>query len=187
MRDWVWRTLAGAGAGWVCVPSDTNGALADTLVHSSAADTSIAPIRRRSRRRDRNGETIAQECEAFLAGRFHELCLGDNWQALPGWVWINPLAHADLVELERLAHLSPSRHDPLAFLSYLADEVLLRAGGDELTLKRIQHDILVPLELALLHQSSSDLLKVAGVIRDRLGHPTRRPESLPPPPKTVCS
>ena len=194
MRDWFWRTLIYASAGnggavWALMPPNIDSSFADAVLFSPAPDASIVPIRPpiRPRRRGRHREGIAQECEAFLAGRFHELWLGDNWHALPGWVWINPLAHAERVELERLAHLSPGRHNPLAFLSYLADEVLLCAGKDDLTLKRIQHDVLVPLEFALLHQeNSSDLLKVAKVIRDQLEHPTRQP-APPPLPKTVRS
>lgn len=112
---------------------------------------------------------MATECEAFLAGRYHELLTGNRGQALPGWAWINPLAHADYAELERLANLSPGPDDPLAFLSYLADEVLLRTSGDDVALRRIQHDGLVPLELELLHHPSpSDPTEIARIIRDRL-------------------
>lgn len=187
MRNWLWRTLAcaggafaGCGAPWAFMPINADRSFTKAwLLSSPEADTSDAPIQRRSRRlRGRNQSKIAKECEAFLAGRYHELLLGNHRQALPGWAWINPLAHADCAELKRLANLSPSRDDPLAFLSYLADEVLLRTSGDDVALQRIQHDTLVPLELALLHHaSSSDVTEIARIIRDRLEYRTSRSAS----------
>ena len=182
MRDWVLRVLGSASPGFAggplaaFVPRDTASPLADALRRAPAPDAPLASTRASiCRRRGRDERRVAQECEAFLAGRYHELALGDNWQTLPGWAWINPLAHAELSESERLAHLSPSRHDPLGFLSYLAEEVLLRADGNDRTLTRIQHDVLVPLEHALLRQeTSSDLLKVARAIRDQLEDPVHQ-------------
>ena len=103
-----------------------------------------------------------------MTGRYHELLLR-NHRSLPGWAWVNPLVHADRSELDRLANLSPSCHDPMTFLSYLASEVLLRAGGDDVLLRRIQRETLAPLEISLLHeQGSSDLTQLAKCVRDQL-------------------
>jgi hypothetical protein len=173
MRSWFWRTLACAGNPFTgCgVPSDFMPVNADRsfaeadLPSSSKADPSEAPIHCSRRRRVRNRSEIAKECEAFLTGRYDEMVIGKYRQLLPAWAWVNPLAHADYSDLTRLAELSPDRHDPLDFLSYLADEVLLRTGGDDQALRRMQHDALVPLELAQLRQPNAiDHAELARVI-----------------------
>ena len=94
MRNWLWRTLAcaggafaGCGALWAFMPVNADRSFTKAwLLSSPEADTSDAPIQRRScRLRGRNQSKIAKECEAFLAGRYHELLLGNHRQALPGW------------------------------------------------------------------------------------------------------
>lgn len=179
MRDWLWRALVYAGVGlsgcapWACVTSNPDQSFFDALFGSPPAvpSTRTGSPTRRGRGR-RKGE-IAQECEAFVSGRYHEIGLRCHRKAPPGWVWVNALAHAERAELQRLAALSSTRDDRLGFLSYLADEVLLSAGPDDVTLLRIQRDTLMPFELALLHHQprSADLTKLARVIRDQLEHP----------------
>jgi len=185
MRDWLWRAFACAGgafagcdAAWTFMPVDADRSFTEALLRSPPdADITDAPTQRRSRRRRGcNQAKMAKECEDFLAGRYHELLAGNHRQAPPGWAWINPLAHVDHAELKRLANLSSARDDPLAFLSYLADELLLRTSDDDDgALRRIQHDILVPLELALLHHASShDFTEIARILRDLLDDRTSR-------------
>lgn len=185
MRSWFWRALACsggafAGCGALCVFKPVNGESFTEawLFSSSEADASVAPIDRSRRRQRRARCEIANECEAFLAGRYHELLLGNHHQALPAWALINPLAHADYTDLKRLADSSPGPDDSMAFLSYLAEEVLLHTDGDDVSLQRIQHDALVPLELSLLHHaSSSDPAEIARIIGDRLEHRSSRTAS----------
>jgi hypothetical protein len=87
MRNWLWRTLAcaggafaGCGAPWAFMPVNADRSFTKAwLLSSPEADTSDAPIQRRScRLRGRNQSKIAKECEAFLAGRYHELLLGNQ-------------------------------------------------------------------------------------------------------------
>lgn len=191
MRSWLWRTLACAGNAFAgCgvpsdfVPVDTNTSVteADPL-SSPKADPSDALIHCSRWQRVRNRSEIADECEAFLAGRYVEMVIGKYRQLLPAWAWVNPLAHADYSDLTRLAELSPDRDDPLGFFSYLADEVLLRTGGDDQALRRMQHDALVPLELALLRQPNAiDHAELARVIQDLLECRTSGSASRPSQP-----
>lgn len=191
MRSWLWRTLACAGNAFAgCgVPSDfvsvdTRPSVTDAdLFPSPKADPSDTPIRCSRRQRVRNRSEIVGECEAFLAGRYDESVIAKYRQLLPAWAWVNPLAHAGYSDLKRLADLSPNRDDPLGFLSYLADEVLLRTGGDDQALRRMQHDALVPLELALLRQPNAiDLTELARIIRDLLEYRTGGSASRPSQP-----
>ena len=181
MHNRFWRFVAyagacfAAGAPWATMSLNPDQSTTERS-SPSLRDASRPPARRR-RRNDQPG--IARECEAFLAGRYHELLLR-NHQTIPGWAWVNPLAHADWAELERLANLAPRRHNPLMLLSYLADEVLLHAGHDTMTLKQIQRETLVPLEFSLLHQSGSiglaDLATTIARQLERTPAPPPRPD-----------
>lgn len=194
MRNWLWRALAcagggiaGCGAPWAFVPVKVDRSLSEAFLLPSPAKHASTAICHSLRRRRGRSDELAEESEALLAGRYHELLLGNHGQALPGWAWMNPLAHAECAELKRLANLSPNRDDPLAFLSYLAHEVLLRTGEDDKAIRQIQHDTLVPLELALLRQAGvSDLTGLARTIQDQLEYPTRRSLSQHPP-QSRCS
>ena len=191
MRNWLWRACACAGGAfagctytgwealWTFIPASVDRSFTEALLPSPRSGASDEPVQRRSHRhRTCDQSQLVKECETFLAGRYHELPTGNGGEALPGWAWINPLAHADHSELKRLAHLSAGHGDPLAFLSYLAEEVLLRTSGDDVALRRIQHDSLVPLELDLIHHaSSSDPAEIARIIRDRLDDRTSRSDS----------
>jgi len=173
MRDWLWRSLMYSAVGfgatpWDYLPPEARQSFIDALFGppaSQAVDT--GPRRRPHRTRKREGLTA--ECEALLTGHYFDLLTKDRRRAVPGWVWVNPLAHAEQAELERLAQLRTSPHDPLAFLSYLADEVLLGTGREESVLQRVQHDRLVPLELDLLRSTTivPDRPTLARIIRDR--------------------
>lgn len=158
MRDWVWRSLTYAVAGCAgsvgpLMPSDPDRARSEGVLEPMEADFIFQKSKRTRRwRRGRRREELALECEAFLTGRCFDSLCEIHARRCPDWAWVNVLAHADRAELERLATLRTSGRDPLALLSYLADEVLLTAGLDESRLRILQHDRLVPLELLLLHR-----------------------------------
>lgn len=179
MHNRLWRFLVHSVAGFVAgTPWSPLLLYPDqsTIDRSSPSlrNPGRPPARRRRRGRRSSQPGIAEECEAFLAGRYHELLLREHLE-IPGWAWVNPLAHADCAELERLANQVPRRHHPLA-LSYLADEVLLRARHDARTLEQIQRETLMHLEGILLHQSGPiELADLATTIARQL---ERR---LPPP------
>lgn len=173
MYDRFWRFLAYAVAGFAAgTPWATLLPYPDESTTERSSPSLRYPVRPPTRQRRRSSEPgIAEECEAFLAGRYHALFLRDH-QAIPGWARVNPLAHADCAELERLANLVPRRHNPL-LLSCLADKVLLRARHDARTLEQIQRETLMPLEGFLLHQSGPiDLADLATTIARQL---ERRP------------
>jgi hypothetical protein len=88
---------------------------------------------------------LADECEAFLAGKYL-FQLASTGQPIPGWALINPLAHGDPALIRWLADVDAGPSDPLALLSYLADEVLLAAARQHVPLEVLQQAVLVPLE-----------------------------------------
>jgi hypothetical protein len=188
VRDWLWDCLVYAGVAfggmalWGCTPPGSRESSEALLVRRSSfrsTATADPPLHRlRARRRSK----IAHECEAFLIGQSYELCPWEPRKSPPAWVWVNALAHGDCSELERLAALSITPRNPMGFLSYLAEEVLLAADHDEETLRRLQHQILVPLELALLgcDTKSSDQCRLARIIRHQLANPTRLLDAATP-------
>jgi hypothetical protein len=55
------------------------------------------------RRRERGSESLIEECEAFLGGHLGEMTDRSGRRSSPS-AWLNTLAHADMEELQRLAH-----------------------------------------------------------------------------------
>ena len=162
------RSVNMAGAvPWACVPPSSDE-LSEYVLHQPGWPG--ASYSGSSHTCGSRGEPtdVVKECEAFVLGHSHELLLGSH-QRIPIWAYVNPLAHAERAEVARLASLSRNRNGQFAFLSYLAFELLLWAGEGEETLKRLQHDVLVPLELALLdNRRSSDLRELSRVIGEQL-------------------
>lgn len=114
-----------------------------------------------ARRRSKDGTAkiglgLAEDCEAFLAGRYAEH-LQDLGCPVPTWAWLNGLAHGDRARLEslaggRLTQLGWPRTGlrlagtwPSA-VAFLAGEILdlVRSGRAELS--QLQHRVLRPLE-----------------------------------------
>ena len=156
MRDWFWRSLAFTGAGWcsgtswIFAPQDLEPIVNTGLVRTPDPAVCDGWNRRRNFAiRGRRQREVVDECEAFVTGRYYEL-LHSRHQPIPGWAWVNPLAHSHRGELERLAALTPLRRNPLAFLSYLAEDVVLQCRGNDETLAHLQSAALIPLELDLL-------------------------------------
>jgi hypothetical protein len=92
-------------------------------------------------------------CEALLAGRFVEQ-LEESGSPVPSWAWMNLLAHASEETLRQAALGRPTgrvrRTDVWQRAQrYLAGEILDAAarGG---TLRSLQAQVLVPLELELM-------------------------------------
>lgn len=95
------------------------------------------------------------EFDAFLSGRYVDWLLASgNW--VPGWAWVNSLAHGTVEELLRLTApnaLHPSRDfsEWRRLIGGLADD-LLALAPDDATLTSLQTRALVPLELHLAQQ-----------------------------------
>ena len=106
------------------------------------------------------GERLADECEAFLQGRFAEL-QRSRQEPVEAWAWVNRVAHAEPKELKALASRgrpwrgagfrdwrSGSRRWNRA-VSRVARELLCLAGDKPRAIRRLQVRALVPLELEL--------------------------------------
>ncbi len=99
-----------------------------------------------------DGHGVADECDAFLAGRYLEM-LERNDALIPQWAWMNVLAHGTVTDLIAMSATDGSPRDRLTQTwadarSYLAAEVLdaCHRFGSLLTVQRCA---LVPLELEL--------------------------------------
>lgn len=92
---------------------------------------------------------IVEECAAFLAGSYREL-LGSRHQPIPAWTCINVLAHGDEEEVRRRASDPAGRDDCDAYLARLARHTLVKMRTEGVSLRAVQHAILIPLELALI-------------------------------------
>lgn len=98
---------------------------------------------------------LADETAAYLDGHLLEsLRAGGAGGRVPGWMWLNGVAHGDP---ERIAWLASER-PPSPALGWrrararLADELLKRSGGDPKEMARLQNDVLIPLELMLSNE-----------------------------------
>jgi hypothetical protein len=113
------------------------------------------------------------ECEAFLSGRLSHH-FAQHHQAVPGWAWLNVLAHGGegqivaLVDDDRRS--SPGERAWRQALVYSAAEVTASAQATGASLDEIQRAVLVPLELDLIaeHGDRLDPGKMVGALLDRL-------------------
>jgi hypothetical protein len=102
------------------------------------------------RRRVRGSESLIEECEAFLTGHLGENTDGSGRRSSPS-SWLNALAHADLQELQRLAQSGQGDQGSgdlwAQAISFLAAEILWAGADDGGAVRRIQVDLIVPIEL----------------------------------------
>lgn len=109
-------------------------------------------FRRRASRSDDDpcGQQLVDEIEAFLAGRLAEVLEAAD-RPVPPWVWLNRIAHGSLAEVRRTAaewQRVGADSTWRRARTFLAGEVLDQAPLP-VNLRRLQHDVLVPLELQL--------------------------------------
>ena len=122
---------------------------------------------RRRDRKGRNGPAAQSEAEtwdpqgqpqnefeAYLEGSY-VTWLVSNGHSVPGWAWLNRVAHGQLEELRTMAthlrRLPAAREEVGAWqqvAAFLAKEVVAAAGDDEQLLD-LQRRVLVPIELHL--------------------------------------
>jgi hypothetical protein len=129
---------------------------------------------RRNRRFRKTVREVVNEAELLLTGRITDV--PELWrQSDPAWSLVNTLAHASRDDMRRVAawscdlHLSRWR----ATLAFLAGEALSLAT-DEDTLRRLQRQALIPLELRLLSGevfSSRTPRRVTEIVRRALNTP----------------
>lgn len=102
--------------------------------------------------KSRQDGSLVEECEAFLGGRYGDVAMAKT-KLPPSWVWLNQLAHLNDAGLAELAggHGGSAGSSPsarwLRATSFLAGELLRAAQGDPDDARRLQSEVLVPLEL----------------------------------------
>jgi hypothetical protein len=114
---------------------------------------------------------VAEEAEAYLAGRYVDHLVADG-QPVPPWAVLNRLAHADHDQLTRLVAgeeagrpAAPRRQTAWAEAErFLAAHLLATGGATPEGLARLQRDALVPLELALIQRGRTERLTSEDVL-----------------------
>jgi hypothetical protein len=107
------------------------------------------------RRDDPEAAGLVEECEAFLAGTYAELC-ESRGERVPVWAWMNLLAHGTEEQLRTnvVPHTSGSHwHQARRFL---AGELLDASTSGRVSLADLQRDVLVPIELDVLSCRGAD-------------------------------
>lgn len=105
------------------------------------------------------GSGLADETDAFLAGRYLERTrAGGGENRVEPWMWLNALAHGSYQRVQELS-VGVRGAGPAGewcdMRVRVAQELEKRCQGDERELAHLQRAVLVPLELRLLE--SGDL------------------------------
>jgi hypothetical protein len=106
-----------------------------------------------STREARAGARLADEVEAFLSGMSGRWFLARR-RDVPTWSYVNRVAHAPPDALRQLATWAPAgAFNDVSWretIGLLAEEILEAAKGDPASIRRIQLDRLIPLELQIM-------------------------------------
>jgi hypothetical protein len=114
--------------------------------------------------------TLADEVEAFVNGELVELLVAAGRPVpLPSWLALNRLSHAPLQVLARVAAGEPAAGAPERDLGWAEAERslafrLLSCGRDPNDVRRVQREVLVPLERRLIAESRVLAIPVGQVI-----------------------
>lgn len=122
-------------------------------------------MRRRSRDdHDPDAEEVVAEAQALLAGRL-AACYDAKHDPVPGWAWVNCLAHASIEDLNELAEgtriFPPSGWAGAS--SFLAHELI--TGRTPEGVAGFQRAALIPLELDLLASHNSSPASPSQLVR----------------------
>lgn len=103
----------------------------------------------RARRVRRDGPTVADEAEAFVAGRYLSFCTAVR-QPAPIWAHLNTVAHGTLAEVAEVARRPVDAEQPVLMWRHvealIARQVLTAVAGDPGALLHLQASVLQPLE-----------------------------------------
>jgi len=115
---------------------------------------------------------LADEAEAFLDGRLLEVMRAGGCP-VTSWMWLNAVAHGDPERVVWLAS-SPAAQGPHpldwpAARARVAAELVGRTGGDPFRMTRLQHAVLVPLELVLATRPGLTPDELVAVVASELG------------------
>ena len=115
------------------------------------------------------GNALVVEAEGFLSGGLVDV-LTSHDEKIPGWAWLNELAHGELAAVVRLSSSSaivgPSADNDVdsswrVARQLLADNILELVGRDIAHMHRLQREVLVPLELRLMSSKAEQPLTPA--------------------------
>jgi hypothetical protein len=98
-------------------------------------------------------EELVGETAAFLLGKSPEI-FSRRSERIPPWAWLNPLAHQEPSAVRAFARSAPGagyrEGSWESAMSQLAQAMVELACGDEPTIRDLQDECLLPLELLLL-------------------------------------
>jgi hypothetical protein len=129
-------------------------------------------------RRSAEDQELVAECEAFLSGRYLYRCGGRRGR-LPAWVWMSTLAHGDRADIEALADAGTGPRNETGPAQYFARQVLSVVDVQGLSLRSLQRELLVPLELTC---DASDSARTSRSLCTRLLLALRRAGAMGEPP-----
>jgi hypothetical protein len=92
---------------------------------------------------------VVEDCEAFLAGRYVELC-ESRGEPVPVWAWLNLLAHGNEDDLRAAAGRRATAVRWRQAQTFLAGELVDLVDAARVPLAAFQRDVLVPLELDVI-------------------------------------
>ncbi len=118
---------------------------------------------------EREGAQLVEECSALLDGRLAEE-LADRGRPRPSWCWLNRLAHGSIGDVRRCAGSLPGAPPSDRWAratAFLAGE-LLAATDRGTTLRALQQEVLIPLELDLLASTQCPMWDPAHFVLDVL-------------------
>ncbi|MDY7106269.1 MAG: hypothetical protein S0880_34230 [Actinomycetota bacterium] len=95
------------------------------------------------------------DCEAMLTGAAAERLMRTG-RPVPPWAWVNLLAHGSAADLRRPPMMAASLAERpwCRARAHLAGQLARTVDADVAPLARLQREVLVPLELALLDDPS---------------------------------
>ena len=110
-----------------------------------------------SGRQARAARRLVREVEAFLPGSSQEWFF-TRGRDIPGWAYINKVAHAEPTRLAQLAAWAPDESTRCRgwreAVGILARDTIRAGAGDPRAIRHIQIDRLVALELVMISRAS---------------------------------
>jgi hypothetical protein len=105
----------------------------------------LEPIDMRWLERNAVGRALVEECEAFLEGRYAELCEQRDG-TVPQWAWLNLPAHGAPEALRAAAAAPPHAERWRRARAFVAGEVIAVVDRGRADLATLQQQVLVPFE-----------------------------------------
>ena len=121
------------------------------------------------------GARLVADAEAFLSGNYARI-LQNHGDAVPGWAYLNMIAHGDLRSLHQTRRAPGRANSSMAVADLseetwrnaqrtLATELLELVNDDPQMLARVQQRFLVPLELQLMNTETGSNVTVSELLQ----------------------